>query len=98
MNDKMTDNIPCHIQITHHCFGETTSFNYYRTDPTCNDGWVNCDPLGTYFSKEGRNHIKDVLTRQGWFRKLFLDDHGEIITEVVVKSCPVDQWYTKEEK
>ena len=98
MNDKVTDKIPCRIQIIGHVFGEPTIFNYYRTDPTCDDGWINCSPLGVYFSKEERNNIKHVLTKQGWFRRLFLDEEGEVFTEVFVKSCPIDQWYSKEEK
>ena len=92
------EDIPCHIQIVGHYFGqEGTPRGYFRSDPTSNDGWVGCNPLGVYFDKEEKKRIKKTLTKQGWFRKLFLDDEGEIITEIVVKPCPIKDWYKRGE-
>lgn len=49
------------------------------------------------FDEEYKKRIKKTLTKQGWFRKLILDDEGEIITEIVVKPCPVKDWYKRGE-
>ena len=92
------EDIPCKIQlITVHRDGDTTQQVHFRTDPTNNDGYTGCNPLGVYFDKEGKEKIRNTLIKQGKYTKLFVNDEGDIIYEIIVTVCPKNERY-KEEK
>jgi hypothetical protein len=86
--------IPCKITID---AGTEYAHVYYRTDPTKEDGWINCSPLGLYFTMEERKRIKKTLQKQGWYTRMWEYDNG-CFHIIKVEVCTKEGWYKSEEK
>lgn len=87
------EDIPCRVTVeglSPHSGRWETMCYHYRDTSLINLNYRIID--GEY-----KKRIKKTLTRQGWFRKLILDDDGEIIAEITVKPCPVKDWHKRGE-
>ena len=76
--------VPCKIVMTQYCSGNPCEPSiHFRTDPTSNDGWVNCDPLGIYVGID-KMRVKKMLVKQGFYKKFYVADDGELLYTIEV--------------